>query len=151
MPRSGDFWSGLALAALGGWIVMEARGWTYMGEDGPGAGFFPLWYGSAMVVLSLSLVIRTAMRRGPGPVPATIVWSELRRAFACWLAIVACIALMPLTGFAIAFALLTWFMVAVLARQSHRRAAVIAIAGAIGFQVLFAVVLEVPLPQGLFF
>ena len=36
LARSGDFWSGLALAALGTYIVSEARGWVYMGEDGPG-------------------------------------------------------------------------------------------------------------------
>ena len=53
--RRGDFWSGLALAALGAWIVREARGWPYMTEEGPGPGFFPVWYGSLMVVLSLPL------------------------------------------------------------------------------------------------
>ena len=35
---------------------VAALRWTYMGEDGPGAGFFPLWYGGVMVVLSLALV-----------------------------------------------------------------------------------------------
>ena len=38
--RSGDFWSGLALAALGTYIVIQARGWVYMNDDGPGAGFW---------------------------------------------------------------------------------------------------------------
>lgn len=49
--RRGDFWAGLVLAALGTYIVVSARAWVYMGEDGPGAGFFPVWYGSAMVAL----------------------------------------------------------------------------------------------------
>ena len=151
MPRNGDFWSGLALAALGGWIVMQARGWTYMGEDGPGAGFFPLWYGSVMVVLSLSLVIRSAMRAREAPAKPATAWPELRRAFTCWLAIVACIALMPLVGFAVAFALLTWFIIAVMARQPQRVAIPSAIAGAVIFQALFAWALEVELPRGLFF
>ena len=34
--RSPDFWSGLALAALGGYIVNEARRWDYLTPDGPG-------------------------------------------------------------------------------------------------------------------
>ena len=67
--RSGDFWSGLVLAALGAWIVTEARGWSYMGEDGPGAGFFPLWYGGMMIVLSLVLVAGTVLKRRTARAP----------------------------------------------------------------------------------
>ena len=51
-----DLWSGLALAALGGYIIVQASGWEYLGSDGPGPGFFPLWYGIAMAALnSISL------------------------------------------------------------------------------------------------
>jgi putative tricarboxylic transport membrane protein len=148
--RSGDFWSGLALAALGAWIVGQARGWTYMGEDGPGAGFFPLWYGAAMVLLSLVLVARTVMARPRGEEVA-LQWRELGRACACWAALVACIALMPLTGFIVAFALLAWFMVAVLAGQSQRVAITLAAGSAVAFYLLFAVLLDVTLPRGLLF
>ena len=58
-----DLWSGLALAALGMYIVVEARRWEYLGPEGPGAGFFPLWYGIAMVALSVALVASSALRR----------------------------------------------------------------------------------------
>jgi len=54
--RSPDFWSGLALAALGGYIVMQARGWDYATEDGPGPGFFPLWYGLGILACAAFLV-----------------------------------------------------------------------------------------------
>ena len=57
--RRGDFFSGLALAALGTFVVAEALGWEYLTPDGPGAGFFPRWYGMAMIVLSLVLVVRS--------------------------------------------------------------------------------------------
>src|SRR5205085_10396822 len=60
--RSGDFWSGLVLAALGSWIVSEARAWVYMGEDGPGAAFFPVWYGGSMIVRSLLLIAGAVAR-----------------------------------------------------------------------------------------
>ena len=76
--RRGDFWSGLALAALGAYIVTQARGWIYMGEDGPGPGFFPLWYGGAMVVLSLLLVAGTVLRQSTASHAPS--WAELRRA-----------------------------------------------------------------------
>ena len=55
MRRSSpDFWSGLALAALGAYIVVQARGWDYLTEDGPGPGFFPLWYGIGILACSLT-------------------------------------------------------------------------------------------------
>src|SRR5690348_3220828 len=92
--RRGDFWSGLVLALLGTYIVSEARGWIYLGEDGPGPGFFPMWYGGAMIVLSLLLVAGTVLRTpAAGKSPS---WPELRRAMTCWAAFAACIALMKL-------------------------------------------------------
>jgi putative tricarboxylic transport membrane protein len=146
--RRGDFWSGLALAALGAYIVSQAWGWTYMGEDGPGPGFFPLWYGSAMVVLSLLLVAGTVLKRAAGPAHAPPSWAELRRAMLCWGAFVACVALMHLVGFMVAYALLTWFIVAVMARQPQKIALPVAIGGALLFYLIFEVALDVTLPAG---
>ena len=51
--RDGDVISGGLLAALGSYIVLEARAWTYSGPEGPGPGFFPIWYGILMIGLSL--------------------------------------------------------------------------------------------------
>ncbi len=149
--RNGDFWSGLVLAALGTYIVSEARRWTYMGEDGPGAGFFPLWYGSVMVVLSLALVASAVLRRPLAGVRPAVRWLDLGRAMGCWVAFVACIALMKLVGFAIAFALLTWFIIAVMARRPQWVALSVAVGGAVGFYALFELALEVALPKGVFF
>jgi putative tricarboxylic transport membrane protein len=149
--RRADFWSGLALAALGTYIVSEARKWVYLGEDGPGAGFFPMWYGSAMVVLSLLLVAGTVLKGPKAEAHAEVRWGELGRAMTCWLAFVACIALMPVLGFPIAFALLTWFIVAVMARQPQRIALSVSIGGALLFYVLFELALELSLPKGMLF
>jgi putative tricarboxylic transport membrane protein len=149
--RRGDFWAGLFLAALGAYIVEEARGWVYMGEDGPGAGFFPMWYGSAMIVLSLALVAGTVLKP-PAPSKRSISpWQDLGRALACWAAFVACVALMPVVGFAIAFALLTWFIVAVMARRPQRTAWAVAIGGSALFYAIFEIGLELSLPRGMLF
>ena len=149
--RRGDFWAGLLLAALGTYIVVEARGWVYMGEDGPGAGFFPTWYGSAMIVLSLALVATTALKRGPESKRSISPWQDLGRALACWAAFVACVALMPVAGFAISFALLTWFIVAVMARRPQRIAWSVAIGGSALFYAIFEIGLELSLPRGMLF
>jgi putative tricarboxylic transport membrane protein len=147
--RRGDFWSGLALAVLGTYIVSEARGWIYMGEDGPGPGFFPLWYGGAMIVLSLLLVAGTVAK--PGAAGRRTSRPELLRALLCWGAFVACVALMNVLGFALAYAMLTWFIVAVMARRPQRIALAVAVGGAILFHLLFDVALDVGLPRGIWF
>jgi len=64
--KTGDIVSGAALAGLGVFIIVEARGWEYLGPDGPGPGFFPLWYGIALLVLSL-LLIGWSVRRDAAP------------------------------------------------------------------------------------
>ena len=147
--RTGDFWSGLALAAFGTWIVAQARHWLYMGDDGPGAGFFPMWYGGAMIVLSLLLVAGAVLKPGEsGKSGAAVSWSDLRRALVCWVALVACIALLKPLGFMLAFALLTWFIVAIMYGQPLRVALPLAIGGAVLFQGLFGWVLDIQLPAG---
>jgi putative tricarboxylic transport membrane protein len=147
--RRADFWSGLVLAALGAWIVSEAKRWEYLGPDGPGAGFFPLWYGIAMVVLSASLVARSLFAIGTEEAPGPLAWTEIRRAFGCWCALVVSVALLKVIGFIASFALLSWFIVAVMFRQSQRLGWSIALGAAIGFYLLFDVVLGVTLPTGL--
>jgi putative tricarboxylic transport membrane protein len=147
--RGGDFWSGLALAGLGAYILGQAWSWVYLGEDGPGAGFFPMWYGAAMVVLSLALVAGTFLK--PRSQAAPYPWRDLGRAMTCWAAFVACIALMPLLGFTVSFALLTWFIVTVMARRPQRIALPVAIGGALVFYAIFSLALDLALPKGLLF
>ena len=151
LARSADFWSGLVLAALGTYVVVTARGWAYMGEDGPGPGFFPIWYGGAMVVLSLALAVGAVLKRRLPGSGDPVRWSELGRALACWLAFVASIALMPFIGFPIAFGLLTWFVVAVMARQSQRVAIAYAVGGSLLFYAIFVLGLDLALPSGKLF
>jgi putative tricarboxylic transport membrane protein len=151
LARGGDFWSGLVLAVLGAWIVGEARGWDYMTEEGPGPGFFPMWYGSIMVALSLVLVARTVLGTAKGGAKPAPNWKEIGRALTCWAAFVACVALMNVLGFAVSFGLLTWFIIAYMARRPQREAAVIAVAGSAVFYGIFSYLLDLSLPAGYLF
>ena len=148
--RKGDFWAGLALAALGAYIINESLGWVYLGEDGPGAGFFPRWYGVAMVVFSLLLVAGAVFKHDPALHSRVIDWSEIRRALTCWAALVACVALLKVLGFFIAFSLLGWFLISVMFRQPQRIALGVSIGGALGFYLLFSWGLNLSLPSGMF-
>lgn len=139
----GDFWSGLALAALAGYIVVQAAGWEYLGPDGPGPGFFPLWYGVAMAALSLALVVSSALRRGE---PETVDWHRAGRAFAVWLALAVSVAVLKLVGFLVGFAAFTFFVVAVMYRRPLKVAAAVALASAAAFYLMFPLALGVSLP-----
>jgi putative tricarboxylic transport membrane protein len=144
--KSGDLWSGVALAALGIYIVIQAREWEYLGPEGPGPGFFPLWYGVAMLGLSALLIVsnlRRASARGDA-----IEWVRLGRAFSTWFALAVSVALFKALGFVISFALLTYFIVAVMYRRPLKTAALTAVASAAGFYLVFDRALSVPLPAG---
>jgi putative tricarboxylic transport membrane protein len=136
-----DLWSGLALAALAGYIIAQASGWDYMAPDGPGPGFFPLWYGIAMLVLSSALVVTSVLRGSE-----RVDWRGAGRAFAVWLALALSVAAFKLVGFLIGFAALCFFMVAVMYRRPLPVAAAVAAGLAAGFYVLFPLLLGVNLP-----
>lgn len=149
--RKGNFWSGVALAVLGAYIVWQAWGWTYMNEEGPGPGFFPRWYGGVMFILALLLVAGAVLQRASGAEPAGVDWSGVRRALTCWVALAICVALLKTLGFIACFALLTYFIVAVLFRRPRLHALAVAVVGAIGFYALFGWGLDLQLPAGLLF
>ncbi len=145
--KSGDLWSGIALAALGAYIVIQARQWEYLGPEGPGAGFFPLWYGIAILGLSALLIVSN-LRRGSDHGNPTD-WARLGRALSTWLALAVSVALFKPLGFVISFALLTYFIVAVIYRRPLATAALVAVASAAGFYLVFDRALSVPLPVGI--
>ena len=145
--KSGDLWSGIALAALGAYIVIQARQWEYLGPEGPGAGFFPLWYGIAILGLSALLIVSN-LRRGAVRGNA-IDWTRLGRALTTWLALAVSVALFKPLGFVISFALLTYFIVAVMYRRPLATAALVAVASAAAFYLVFDRALSVPLPVGI--
>jgi putative tricarboxylic transport membrane protein len=140
--RSADFWSGLVLGGLGAYIIVVASSWEYMGQDGPGPGFFPLWYGIAMVVLSLMLVVSSLRSAAT----ETIDWTGARSAFTTWAAFTVMVAALKLVGFVIGFAALTFFIVLVMYRKPLKVAAITAIALSAGFYLVFPLALGVKLP-----
>ena len=144
--KSADLWSGLALAALGIYIVAQASRWEYMGPEGPGPGFFPLWYGIAIVLLSAVLVLSSLRRKAVGG--ERLPWRRIGRALLAWLAFALSVALFKPLGFALSFALLCFFIVAVMYRRPLKVAALVAVASAAGFYAVFPLALGVSLPVG---
>ena len=140
--RSADFGSGLALGGLGAYIIVTASGWEYLGQDGPGPGFFPLWYGILMAALSAMLVVSSVSKQDH----RRIDWSGARAAFTTWAVFALMVAALKLVGFVIGFAALTFFIVLVMYRKPLKVAAITALALSAGFYLLFPLALGVKLP-----
>lgn len=141
----GDVVSGAALAALGTYVISEAWRWDYMTQEGPGPGFFPMWYGIAMVVLSLALVLRAAFSVSA---EKTTDWGGVGRALSAWAVFAASIVLMKFIGFLTALALLTLFVVAVMYGRPLKVALAAAVGNAVGFYLVFGLALQLNLPAG---
>ncbi|MEA2986187.1 MAG: putative tricarboxylic transport rane protein [Alphaproteobacteria bacterium] len=146
--RNSDVVSGAILAALGAYIVTQARFWNYYNPDGPGPGFFPTWYGLLMIGLALALIISTAMK--PKPQEQRKDWVGTRRALITWLTFTACVAVMGVLGFRLSFALFTFLLVAFVFQRTLVTAALTAVGATAAFYIVFPVLLGVQLPTGWF-
>jgi putative tricarboxylic transport membrane protein len=144
---SSDLWSGIALALLGLYIVVQAWQWDYSGPDGPGAGFFPLWYGIAILAMSALLVL--SRLKGRAAAGKRSDWPRIARALSAWAALAVSVALFTTLGFALSLALLSYFVVAVMYRRPFRTAAAVAVATGAGFYLVFDLALGLALPSGL--
>ena len=110
---------------------------------------FRFWFLTCAVVLALSvLLIVSHLRRGYARGNA-IDWTKLGRALSTWFALAVSVALFKPLGFVISFALLTYFIVAVMYRRPLKTAALVAVASAAGFYLVFDRALGVPLPVGI--
>jgi putative tricarboxylic transport membrane protein len=146
--KNGDLVSGAVLAGLGVFIVSEARKWEYLTPEGPGPGFFPIWYGLVLVVLSLAVAVRAVWKRGRDNEEGTLDWGRIGRALTAWGALTMCIVSLKVLGFVLAFALLTFFVVRIMYGRPVAFAAGSAIAAAAAFYLIFPLALNVALPVG---
>jgi len=144
---TGDLVSGALLAGLGVFIIVEARRWDYLTPDGPGPGFFPMWYGIAMVALALCLLI-VSLKARAGAGGEAINWPEVGRALLSWAALTTCIALLKVLGFMVSLALLTLFIVCVMYRRPLTHGIAAGALTSASFYLLFPLALKVELPVG---
>ena len=138
--------SGAVLAALGTYIVIQSAIWPYYEENGPGPGFFPIWYGILMVGLSLWLIITAAQK--PREEETSAITVGVGRALLVWAGFTVSLVLMAFLGFCISFTLFTVFIVSYVLGRSILSGFVTGAATAAGFYVLFWVLLGVQLPAG---
>jgi putative tricarboxylic transport membrane protein len=144
--RDSEVIGAAVLAALGAYIFVQSLAWDYYTADGPGPGFFPVWYGVAMVVLSLALIVGRV--RQASAAGGLVEWQGAGRALATWAAFALSVALMVPLGFFVSFALLTFFLVVFIFGRSPIAGLLTAAGLVIGFDQIFAVCLDLQLPAG---
>jgi hypothetical protein len=106
-----------------------------------------MWYGACMIALSLVLVA-TSLKRGAGEPVNAANWRETGRVLASWAAFALCVGLLQVLGFLLAFALFTFFLIAVMYRRPLGTALAVAVGMSVGFYLLFPLALNVELPVG---
>lgn len=143
-----DVIAGALLAALGVYVVLGARQWTFLAPDGPGPGFFPLCYGVLLVGGSLALVLSGLKRRADASAAERTDWAGVARALGMWAMFALMIPAMTYLGFAAALALIIVFFLRVVFPQSWSFTLIAAVLTPIGFLLIFPMMLQVQLPVG---
>jgi putative tricarboxylic transport membrane protein len=136
------------LFALGLSIIFQALAWTYLTPDGPGPGFFPLWAGIGITVLSAGVAFfHNYAVFNEQPVERTN-WDGSARVLAGWAGLAVAIALLKPAGFVVSFFLLTLFLVFFVFRRRFITAFAVGIGSCAGFWLVFEKLLDVQLPIG---
>ncbi|MEU6262550.1 tripartite tricarboxylate transporter TctB family protein [Saccharopolyspora shandongensis] len=145
------------LALVGAVFAVSAVGYGVMlPESRIGPGFLPLVAGGLLAVFSVLLLVEQLRRPAPaapeggtddfGRTPAQRMWI-LRRVFAL---LPATLLVVPLLGMVTAFGLLVLVISTWLERRRVLPALALSAVSAAAMHVIFAVVLRVPLPAGVF-
>jgi putative tricarboxylic transport membrane protein len=154
MPRqkiaTADLISGFALSALGLYIVWQSSAWKIFGSEGPGPGFFPLFYGGLMFAVAAWIALRSL--RGAPAAEATEkkdpkgTWIALLT----WAGLALSIPLMIVVGFIPGFAVFTFLLIRMAFGQSYLRSLIAGIAIPTVLYIVFAVLLSSDLPESMF-
>ena len=148
--------AGLFLVALGVFVMQQSLQWEILGPNGPGVGFFPLAYGSLILLLALVLTlksIRALLKESPQAVQSdhTLQAEQPANVFAAWsvwLAFAISVALMKLIGFYIGFGFLVMFMTRVIFSRGYRFVLLSGLLVPAAFFIVFGLLLKVQLPVG---
>ena len=148
MGEKKELLSGICLGAFGAYVSIEALNLPYVSEFGPGPGFFPLWIGVGLSLLSLLLILANFFALTPDESRERQSRLSIGRALVGWSGLILAIGLLQWLGFGLSLALLTLFLILVLERRPLWTALSVAIGLALGFHVIFVLALGLSLPSG---
>jgi putative tricarboxylic transport membrane protein len=137
----------LAFLAFSICLLFKSRQMEYYATLGPGAGFFPLWLGGLLAVLSIIWLVQVSI--GPKePMEAGFIPS--RQGIIRVLSVLAALALfawvVETLGFQLTTLVFLGTLLIALGRQNMIVTAAVAIGGSFGVHYIFTKWLDVPLP-----
>ncbi len=130
-------------------LIWGASKMTYRLEYSPAAGFFPLWLGIALAILSIALFLRTLLGSKEGKEEPFLPKKEGRIRILVYLAsLTLCTLLIGKLGFVVTCFLFTAFTLSYHGKYGLKKAVVTASLMVVSLYALFNLALEVPLPKG---
>jgi putative tricarboxylic transport membrane protein len=147
--RKVDIWIGAVVALFGAFSLSRALQLAFYAEGVPGPGFFPAVLAILLIVGGLALIVSRFVKPDSESENFDLPSSfQARRSLGVWIALLATVALVNAIGFILAMVLLV--AVVLLGIEGRRGVAAIATIILIPLLVylLFATLLQVPLPTG---
>lgn len=140
-------WSTLLLFGI--FVVYESLQLRYLGDFGPGPGFFSFWLGVLVIGLALAELAKTIRRRSE-PLPNGFFPDRagLVRMLSIVGALVGALLIMEWLGFSLTMLLFSIFLLRTLGRQSWWLTVILALAGSFGTAFIFRQLLVI-LPRGI--
>jgi putative tricarboxylic transport membrane protein len=135
-----------AFFLLSTWICVEALQVPLGSFRMPGAGFFPLFLGLTLGILSVMLLAQSLVSPAGG---STRVWPEQPEVLYLVGSLVAAVWLFERAGFLIAMALFLGVAMRVLGTKSWSTVVVGALVGSVASYVVFSRTLQIALPSGI--
>jgi putative tricarboxylic transport membrane protein len=149
-PRTRDTikacWVAVAFFLLSGWICLEALQVPLGSFRMPGAGFFPLFLGLTLGVLSVILMAQSLVSPAPGSIR---VWPERPAVLYLMGSLVAAVWLFERAGFLVAMAFFLGVAMKVLGTKGWATVMVGALVGTVASYVVFSRALQIALPAGI--
>jgi len=148
MSEKKELLSGICLGSFGVYVAFEALKLPYDSEFGPGPGFFPLWIGIGLTLLSLLLIVASLFASTAPENSKSQSRTAIGRALVGWSGLMLAIGLLHWLGFGLSLALLAAFLVLALEKRSPWVAISVAFGLALGFHAIFVLALGLSLPAG---
>jgi hypothetical protein len=146
-----ETFGGLIVLAIGTILAVEAWKLPYFVEDVPGPGFLPLWLAGGILIAGATIVVKAL--RGSVPGMQDIVWPEAwgwRQVLTMLGTLAVSLLLLSKLGFLVTTTGFMAVMIYSLGGRSWPTLILAPVAAAGILYLVFAVWLNVPLPEGIF-
>jgi putative tricarboxylic transport membrane protein len=148
--KKADQWSGFVLIIIAGLICWRSATLPYGSLRNPGPGFYPLWLGILLGVMSISLIVVVTRQKEGTRILRDILTGEIRwvKIFLVIVALILYGVLMDYVGFLILTFLLLAFLLRAIEPQPWKAVIGWALFGSIGSYLVFEIWMKLRLPKG---